>query len=71
MSETAHTALTLARTFASEGGRVVLCHLRSTHPIFPCFSTDPQAPGLAERVRGTALYFVVIVTPPTGFRAYN
>jgi uncharacterized protein involved in exopolysaccharide biosynthesis/Mrp family chromosome partitioning ATPase len=53
---TTHTALTLARTFAAQGGRVVLCDLALHAPNLSVLSTDPQAPGLAELVRGTASF---------------
>ena len=53
---TTHTALTLARTFAAEGGRVVLCDLALNAPNLSVLSTDPQAPGLADLVRGTASF---------------
>jgi succinoglycan biosynthesis transport protein ExoP len=53
---TTHTALTLARALASEGGRVVLCDLALNAPNLSVLSTDPQAPGFADLVRGTASF---------------
>ena len=53
---TTHTALTLARTLAAQGARVVLCDLALYAPNLSVLSTDPQAPGLAELVRGTASF---------------
>jgi Mrp family chromosome partitioning ATPase len=53
---TTHTALTLARALASEGGRVVLCDLALNAPNLSILSTDPQAPGFADLVRGTASF---------------
>jgi uncharacterized protein involved in exopolysaccharide biosynthesis/Mrp family chromosome partitioning ATPase len=51
-----HTALMLARALAAEGGRVILCDLALNAPNLSVVSTDPQAPGFAELVRGTASF---------------
>ncbi|MET0276892.1 MAG: lipopolysaccharide biosynthesis protein, partial [Pseudorhodoplanes sp.] len=53
---TTHTALTLARALAAEGNRVVLCDLALNAPNLSVLSTDPQAPGFAELVQGTASF---------------
>lgn len=51
-----HTALMLARALSAEGGRVILCDLALSAPNLSVVSTDPQAPGFAELVRGTASF---------------
>lgn len=53
---TTHTALTLARALVAEGGRVILCDLALQAPNLSVLSTDPQAPGFVELVRGSASF---------------
>jgi uncharacterized protein involved in exopolysaccharide biosynthesis len=53
------TAVTLARALGREA-RVVLVDLAVGSPSIAAISTDPQAPGVAEVVRGTASFGDVI-----------
>lgn len=57
---TTHAALSLARTLAAKGGRVVLADLALTAPNLSVMSVDPQAPGFAELARGTASFGDII-----------
>jgi Mrp family chromosome partitioning ATPase len=52
---TTYAAITLARALASEG-TVVLVDLAFGAPNLSVISTDPNAPGIAELVRGTASF---------------
>lgn len=53
---TTYTALGLARGLATQGGRVVLADLALAAPNLAVISTNPDAPGFAELVRGTASF---------------
>jgi uncharacterized protein involved in exopolysaccharide biosynthesis len=53
------SAVTLARALGRDG-RVVLVDLALANPGLVAISTDPQAPGVAEVVRGTASFGDVI-----------
>ena len=53
------SAVTLARALGRDG-RVVLVDLAVANPGLAAISTDPQAPGVAEVVRGTASFGDVI-----------
>jgi MinD-like ATPase involved in chromosome partitioning or flagellar assembly len=57
---TTHSALTLARAFAAQGSRVVLCDLALQAPNISVLSTDPQAPGFAELARGAASFADIV-----------
>ena len=56
---TTFTAITLARTLA-KGSNVVLVDLAFGAPNLSVISTDPNAPGIAELVRGTASFGDII-----------
>jgi succinoglycan biosynthesis transport protein ExoP len=57
---TTYAALALARALSAKGGRVVLADLALTAPNLSVTSSDPQAPGFAELVRGTASFGDII-----------
>ena len=57
---TPYTALGLARGLATQGGRVVLVDLALGAPNLAVVSTNPDAPGLAELVRGTATFGQIV-----------
>jgi len=57
---TTHTALGVARRFAADGSRVVLVDLALEAPNLALMSVDPQAPGLADLVRGTASFGEIV-----------
>jgi len=57
---TTYTALGLARGLASQGGRVVLADLALGAPNLAVISTNPDAPGFAELVRGTATFGQIV-----------
>jgi len=57
---TTYTAITLARALAAQGDRVVLADLALHAPNLSVFSTDADAPGFAELVRGTASFGDII-----------
>jgi len=56
---TTYAAITLARMLA-EVGSVVLLDMAFESPNLSVFSADPQAPGIAELVRGTASFGDII-----------
>jgi polysaccharide biosynthesis transport protein len=56
---TTYAAITLARTLAKEAS-VVLVDLAFGAPNLSVISTDPEAPGIAELVRGTASFGDII-----------
>ena len=75
---TTYTALGLSRALAPQGARVVLVDLALESPNFSIISTDPDAPGIAELVRGNASFGNIItrdkfsrvhLVPPDGWRA--
>jgi len=53
---TTYTAVGLARALVQQGGRTVLVDLSLTTPNLAIMSTDPDAPGIAELVRGAAQF---------------
>jgi Mrp family chromosome partitioning ATPase len=57
---TTFTALGLARGLAAQGGRVVLTDLAFGAPNLAVISTNPEAPGFAELVRGTATFGQIV-----------
>lgn len=57
---TTYTALGLARSLAGQGGRVVLADLAFSAPNLAVISTNPEAPGFAELVRGTATFGQIV-----------
>lgn len=57
---TTYTALGLARALAAQGARVVLVDLALGAPNLSIISTDPDAPGFAELVRGSASFGSII-----------
>lgn len=57
---TTYTALGLARGLAGQGGRVVLADLAFGAPNLAVISTNPDAPGFAELVRGTATFGQIV-----------
>jgi MinD-like ATPase involved in chromosome partitioning or flagellar assembly len=57
---TTYTALAVARALSAKGGRVVLADLALNAPNLSVMSVDPQAPGFAELVRGTASFGDII-----------
>jgi uncharacterized protein involved in exopolysaccharide biosynthesis/Mrp family chromosome partitioning ATPase len=56
---TSHTAITLARTLAL-GANVVLVDLAFSAPNLAVISTEPNAPGIADIVRGTASFGEIV-----------
>ncbi len=58
---TTFSAITLARSLA-EDGTVVLVDLAFGAPNLSVISTDPQAPGIADMMRGTVASFGDIIT---------
>jgi Mrp family chromosome partitioning ATPase len=57
---TTYTALGLARGLAGQGGRVVLADLAFGAPNLAVMSTNPDAPGFAELVRGAASFGQIV-----------
>lgn len=57
---TTYTALGLARGLATQGGRVVLVDLALGAPNLAVVSTNPDAHGLAELVRGIATFGQIV-----------
>jgi succinoglycan biosynthesis transport protein ExoP len=57
---TTYTALGLARGLVAQGGRVVLVDLAFSAPNLAVISTNPEAPGVAELVRGTASFGQIV-----------
>jgi uncharacterized protein involved in exopolysaccharide biosynthesis len=57
---TTYTAISLARALAAEGKHVVLADLALHAPNLSILSTDANAPGFAELVRGTASFGDII-----------
>jgi uncharacterized protein involved in exopolysaccharide biosynthesis/Mrp family chromosome partitioning ATPase len=57
---TTYAALAVARALAAKGGRVVLADLALNAPNLSVMSVDPQAPGFAELVRGSASFGDII-----------
>lgn len=57
---TTYTAISLARALAAEEGRVILVDLALHAPNLSILSTDPNAPGFAELVLGTASFGDII-----------
>ena len=56
---TTHAAISLARTLA-QGANVVLVDMAFGSPNLSIISDDPEAPGIAELVRGTATFGDII-----------
>jgi MinD-like ATPase involved in chromosome partitioning or flagellar assembly len=56
---TTHTAITLARALAKDS-RAVLVDLALGSPNIPVISSDPNAPGIADLVRGQASFGQII-----------
>ena len=57
---TTYTALGLSRALAQQGARVVLVDLALESPNLAVLSTDPDAPGIADLVRGTASFGQIV-----------
>jgi len=57
---TTYTAIALARALSIHGERVILVDLALHAPNLSILSTDPNAPGFAELVRGTASFGDII-----------
>jgi MinD-like ATPase involved in chromosome partitioning or flagellar assembly len=55
-----YTALGLARGLAGEGEKVVLVDLALGAPNLAVVSVDPDAPGFAELIRGTATFGQIV-----------
>ncbi len=53
---TTYTAIGLARSLAQQGARVVLVDLAVNAPTPAIMSSNPDAPGIADLVRGTASF---------------
>jgi Mrp family chromosome partitioning ATPase len=53
---TTYTAIGLSRALAQQGARVVLVDLSLESPNLSILSTNPDAPGIADLVRGTASF---------------
>ena len=56
---TTHTAITMARTLAL-GANVVLVDFAFSTPNLAVISTEPNAPGIADTIRGTASFGEII-----------
>jgi len=57
---TTYTALGLARALVQQGARVVLVDLALESPNLAVLSTDPDAPGIADLVRGSASFGQIV-----------
>jgi succinoglycan biosynthesis transport protein ExoP len=57
---TTYTALGLSRALVQQGARVVLVDLALESPNLAVLSTDPDAPGIADLVRGTASFGQIV-----------
>lgn len=53
---TTYTAIGLARALVQQGARVVLVDLALESPNLAVLSTDPDAPGIADLIRGNASF---------------
>jgi len=59
---TTYSAITLARSLAEDDASVVLVDLAFGAPNLSVISTEPDAPGIADLVRGTAASFGDVIT---------
>ncbi|MEJ2624584.1 MAG: exopolysaccharide transport family protein [Pseudolabrys sp.] len=59
---TTYSAITLARSLAEDDASVVLVDLAFGAPNLSIISTEPDAPGIADLVRGTAASFGDVIT---------
>ena len=59
---TTYSAITLARLLAEDDASVVLVDLAFAAPNLSVISTEPDAPGIAELVHGTAASFGDVIT---------
>ncbi len=59
---TTYSAITLARSLAEDDASVVLVDLAFEAPNLSVISTEPDAPGIAELVRGTVASFGDVIT---------
>ncbi len=57
---TTYTAIGLARALVQQGARVVLVDLALESPNLAVLSTDPDAPGIADLVRGDASFGQIV-----------
>lgn len=57
---TTYTALGLSRALVQQGARVVLVDLALENPNLAVLSTDPDAPGIADLVRGSASFGQIV-----------
>jgi succinoglycan biosynthesis transport protein ExoP len=57
---TTYTALGLSRALVQQGARVVLVDLALESPNLAVLSTDPDAPGIADLVRGSASFGQIV-----------
>lgn len=57
---TTYTALGLSRALVQQGARVVLVDLALESPNLAVLSTDPDAPGITELVRGQASFGQIV-----------
>ncbi len=57
---TTYTALGLSRALVQQGARVVLVDLALESPNIAVLSTDPDAPGVAELIRGDASFGQIV-----------
>lgn len=57
---TTYTAIGLARALVQQGARVVLIDLALESPNLSILSTDPDAPGIADLVRGDASFGQIV-----------
>ena len=57
---TTYTALGLSRALVQQGARVVLVDLALESPNLAILSTDPDAPGIADLVRGNASFGQIV-----------
>jgi succinoglycan biosynthesis transport protein ExoP len=57
---TTYTALGLSRALVQQGARVVLVDLALESPNIAVLSTDPDAPGVAELIRGEASFGQIV-----------
>ena len=57
---TTYTALGLSRALVQQGARVVLVDLALESPNLAILSTDPDAPGIADLVRGSASFGQIV-----------
>jgi Mrp family chromosome partitioning ATPase len=57
---TTYTAIGLSRALVQQGARVVLVDLSLDSPNLSILSTNPDAPGIADLVRGTASFGEIV-----------